>query len=139
MLSLFPAAARPPAWHGQQVAELAQPLADVADHEAGRRQGRVLLDRLPELRQRVVELTLAEEIFRFLRRSFHLSPKSLKPEFEKLLDKLKKQQRNKFETRAFVYLDIISWLESKISNEPVQTVIRKKFLERETGHGKRDA
>lgn len=71
-----------------------------------------------------------EEIFRFLRRSFHLSPKSLKPEFEKLLDKLKKQQRNKFETRAFVYLDIISWLESKISNVPVQTVIRKKFLER---------
>ena len=71
-----------------------------------------------------------EEIFKFLRRSFRLSPKSLKPEFEKLLEKLRSLERNKFETRAFVYLDIISWLESKISNVPVQTVIRKKFLEK---------
>jgi hypothetical protein len=72
-----------------------------------------------------------EEIFRFLRRSFRLSPKALTPEFEKLLEKLKKQERNHFETRAFVYLDIISWLESKISKVPVQTVIRKKFLEKQ--------
>ena len=28
-----------------------------------------------------------------------------------------------------MYLDIISWLESKISAIPVQTVIRNKFLE----------
>lgn len=71
-----------------------------------------------------------EEIFRFLRRSFKLSPRQLKPEFQKLLDKLKKLERNQFETRAFVYLDIISWLESKISEVPVQEVIRKKFVER---------
>jgi tetratricopeptide (TPR) repeat protein len=74
-----------------------------------------------------------EEVFKFLRRSFRLSPKVLTPEFEKLLEKLKKQERNQFETRAFVYLDIISWLESKISKVPVQTVIRKKFLERKKG------
>lgn len=71
-----------------------------------------------------------EEVFKFLRRSFRLSPKALTPEFEKLLEKLRRQERNQFETRAFVYLDIISWLESKISKVPVQTVIRKKFLER---------
>ncbi|MBC7849752.1 MAG: hypothetical protein H7Y31_08450, partial [Chitinophagaceae bacterium] len=46
---------------------------------------------------------------------------------EKLLDILKAQERNQFETRAFVYLDIISWLESKIGNVPVQTVIREKY------------
>lgn len=72
-----------------------------------------------------------EEIFRFLQRSFRISPAGLKPEFERLLDKLRKQQRNRFETRAFVYLDIISWLESKISDVPVQAVIRKKFMERQ--------
>lgn len=75
-----------------------------------------------------------EEIFRFLRQSFSLSPRALKPEFEKLLEKLKQLEGNRFETRAFSYLDIISWLESKMSNEPVQDVIRRKFLQREAEH-----
>ena len=69
-----------------------------------------------------------EEIFKFLRKSFNLSPGKLKPEFEKLLEKLKKYEKNRFETRAFVYLDIISWLESKIEHVPVQDVIRQKYL-----------
>jgi len=69
-----------------------------------------------------------EEIFRFLRKSFDLSPDKLKPEFGKLLEKLKTYEKNRFETRAFVYLDIISWLESKIKNVPVQDVIREKYL-----------
>lgn len=54
--------------------------------------------------------------------------KKLKPEFEKLLEKLKQKEKNRFETRAFAYLDIISWLESKIGNVPVQDVIRQKYL-----------
>jgi hypothetical protein len=70
-----------------------------------------------------------EEVFRFLRRSFNLTPAKLKPEFKKLLDKLKQQQTNRFETRAFMYLDIISWLESKIAGVPVQDVRRQKYLE----------
>jgi hypothetical protein len=74
-----------------------------------------------------------EEIFRFLRRTFHLSPKKLKPEFEKLLEQLKQLKGSRFETRAFSYLDIVSWLESKINNVPVQDVIRQKFLARQTG------
>ena len=71
-----------------------------------------------------------EEIFRFLRQSFQLGPKELKPQFSTLLEKLKTYQKNRFETRAFVYLDIISWLESKIRDVPVQDIIREKFLER---------
>jgi hypothetical protein len=71
-----------------------------------------------------------EEIFQFLRKSFNLSPKQLKPEFEKLLAKLKHIESNKFESRAFAYLDIISWLESKINGEKVQDVIHAKYLER---------
>jgi hypothetical protein len=69
-----------------------------------------------------------EEIFKFLRKSFNLSPGKLRPEFEKLVEKLKKYEKNRFETRAFVYLDIISWLESKIQQVPVQDVIREKYL-----------
>src|SRR5258708_3265764 len=72
-------------------------------------------------------LSLVEEgIFRFLRKSFNLSPGKLRPEFEKLVEKLKKYEGNRFETRAFMYLDIISWMESKIRHVPVQDVIRKE-------------
>jgi hypothetical protein len=66
-----------------------------------------------------------------LRRSFHLTPRQLKPEFAKLLEQLKQLEGNRFETRAFSYLDIISWLESKMENIPAtEIVIRKKFLAR---------
>jgi hypothetical protein len=68
-----------------------------------------------------------EEIFKFIRRSFSVTVRHIRPELEKLLVKLKKVEHNRFETRAFVYLDIISWLESKLEHVPVQTVIRKKF------------
>ena len=69
-----------------------------------------------------------EEIFKFLRRSFRVTPRQLKEEFERLLSKLKALENNRLETRAFAYLDIISWLESKINRVPVQDIIRQKFL-----------
>ena len=72
-----------------------------------------------------------EEIFAFLRKSFQTPPSKLGAAFQQLLDKLKQQEHNRFATRAFFYLDIVSWLESKVNNVPVQDVIRKKFLERE--------
>ncbi|MFI5133550.1 MAG: hypothetical protein ACHQEB_04400 [Chitinophagales bacterium] len=67
-----------------------------------------------------------EEMFAFLRRSFHVGAHALKPEFEKLLEKLKKYEGHPLESRAFVYLDVISWLESKINNVNVQDVIAEK-------------
>ncbi|RYY48614.1 MAG: hypothetical protein EOO06_09740 [Chitinophagaceae bacterium] len=69
-----------------------------------------------------------EEMFSFLRRSFKVGAHALKPEFEKLYSKLKKLKGNPLESRAFVYLDVISWLESKINNVHVQDVVRAKFL-----------
>jgi hypothetical protein len=70
-----------------------------------------------------------EEMFHFLRRSFRVNAHALKPEFEKLLEKLRRYENNPLETRAFSYLDVISWLESKINNVPVQDVIRGKYLQ----------
>jgi hypothetical protein len=69
-----------------------------------------------------------EEIFKFLRKSFYMSAKKLKPEFEKLLHTIKQFETSKFETRAFAYLDIVSWLESKIDDKPVYEIIRKKYM-----------
>lgn len=74
-----------------------------------------------------------EEMFAFLRRSFSVGAHALKPEFEKLLAKLKQYEGNPLESRAFIYLDVISWLESKISGVNVQDVIREKFLRGERG------
>lgn len=71
-----------------------------------------------------------EEMFNFLRRSFVVGAKALKPEFEKLLEKLKRYEGNPLETRAFAYLDVISWLESKINGVNVQDVIREKYQRR---------
>jgi hypothetical protein len=77
-----------------------------------------------------------EEMFKFLKNSFYLSARKLPPEFEKLLDRIKDLEKSKFETRAFAYLDIISWLESKVYNKPVYEIIREKYLKgkRVTGH-----
>ncbi|MCR6719745.1 MAG: hypothetical protein NVV59_05495 [Chitinophagaceae bacterium] len=71
-----------------------------------------------------------EEMFAFLRRSFHVGAHALTPEFEKLLHKLKKYEGNPLESRAFAYLDVISWLESKINKVNVQDVIREKYAQR---------
>lgn len=68
-----------------------------------------------------------EEMFRFLRRSFDVGAGALKPEFEKLLAVLKNYEGNPRETRAFSYLDVISWLESKIRGVHVQDVIKQKY------------
>lgn len=67
-----------------------------------------------------------EDVFKFLQRSFSLSPAQLKPEFKKLLVRLKQYEDNRIASRAFAYLDIISWLESKLNNVPVQEIIRQK-------------
>lgn len=69
-----------------------------------------------------------EEMFRFLRSSFSLSPRQLKPELEKFLDKIKHLEKNRFETRAFAYLDVISWVESKVHNKSLSAIIKEKHL-----------
>jgi hypothetical protein len=71
-----------------------------------------------------------EAIFAFLRRSFDVGAHALKPEFEKLLHQLKQYEGNPLEARAFAYLDIISWLQSKISGVLVQDVIKQRNAER---------
>ncbi|MCR6720188.1 MAG: hypothetical protein NVV59_07750 [Chitinophagaceae bacterium] len=73
---------------------------------------------------------IEEEMFRFIRHSFHhISPRQMKPELEKFLSKIKHLEKNRFETRSFAYLDIISWVESKVLGKPMGTVIHEKYLQ----------
>lgn len=53
--------------------------------------------------------------------------KNVKQRFVKLKDQMIPLRENKYEKRAFLYFDIISWLESKIQNRPVQDVVQEKL------------
>jgi hypothetical protein len=73
--------------------------------------------------------TVEEEVFKFIRKSFSLSPSKLTPAFKTLKEKLEKLQGNPLESRSFMYLDIIAWLESKIKKVPVQDVRKEIFMQ----------
>jgi len=74
--------------------------------------------------------TVENEIFSFIRSSFSLSKKEIKAGFQQLFDQLKQLEGNPTDSRSFMYLDILSWLESKIKGVPVQEVIAAHFRNR---------
>jgi hypothetical protein len=66
-------------------------------------------------------------ILGFIRKlSAGMNEKSIKAEFVKLKNALVKLQEDPFNRKAFVYFDIISWLESKIESRSVQEIIKEK-------------
>ncbi len=71
-----------------------------------------------------------QEIFRFVRRTPRMRRTELRQEFILLKEKLLRLQSDPYEKRAFLYLDIISWLESKIENRPLQDIIYEKAQQR---------
>lgn len=73
---------------------------------------------------------LEEEILKFLRRSFSLSNDKMKAELEKFLSQIKKFENNPLQARVFVYLDIVSWVESKVYGKPLGLVIQEKYKKR---------
>ncbi len=67
------------------------------------------------------------EFMKFLRSSVYMDRTDMKEDFVSLKVNLEKIRENKFERRPFLYLDIISWLESKITGEAVDVVIRRSI------------
>jgi hypothetical protein len=72
-----------------------------------------------------------QEILRFLRKTVHVDRRNMKQEFERLKDRIEPLANHPYEKRPFLYLDIISWLEAKITGVPVEKIIRAKFLEKQ--------
>ncbi len=68
-----------------------------------------------------------KEMIKFLRGLGDIYPHEIKKEFIKLLKKFKEFEDHPYEKRAFLYLDVISWLESKIENKSVNLIIREKY------------
>lgn len=67
-----------------------------------------------------------KEMIKFLRGLGEIYPSDLKNEFQKLYDQLKKYEDHPYEKRAFLYLDILSWLESHLQGKPVGQIIKEK-------------
>jgi hypothetical protein len=66
-------------------------------------------------------------ILKFLKNLGAQEGKELHDSFINLKAQLLPINNNPFEKRAFIYFDIISWLESKIEHKPVQSIIQGKF------------
>lgn len=77
----------------------------------------------------------------FLRKLNNSTPDSLMDAFKQLYENLKPLQGNPYEKRAFVYFDILSWLESKFKGIPTQLIIQGKAQRKmaliEAQHGKK--
>ncbi len=84
------------------------------------------------LRQREDLHGVQKEILKFIRKLPNIGHTNLKSEFEALKNNLIKIQNDPFEKRAFLYFDIVSWLESKLEDISVQEVMHQKFLRRES-------
>jgi hypothetical protein len=67
-----------------------------------------------------------KEIIRFLKNLSNLYPSDIKKEFVKMRERFIELEKNTYEKRAFLYLDIISWLESKIENRKISDIIKEK-------------
>ncbi len=63
----------------------------------------------------------------FLKGLGDIYPHQIKNEFVKLYEKLKMYEDDPYERRSFLYLDFLSWLESKIQNKPVAEIIQEKY------------
>lgn len=59
--------------------------------------------------------------------------KAMTAKFTKLKMQLLPLVNSSYEKRAFIYFDIISWLESKIEKRPVQEIIKDKVLNKVKG------
>ena len=70
-----------------------------------------------------------KEILNFVRQTPKMQPSEVRQAFIALRKTLLEVQSHQFERRSGLYLDIISWLESKIQDRPVQDVIQEKFAE----------
>ena len=67
-------------------------------------------------------------MIRFVKGLGDIYPHELKTAFETLYQELKQYENDPYERRSFLYLDILSWLESKIKNKPIAEVIKEKAL-----------
>jgi hypothetical protein len=68
-------------------------------------------------------------MIRFVKNLGDIYPHELKSAFQELYNELKQYENDPYERRSFLYLDILSWLESKIKNESIANIIKQKAMQ----------
>ena len=71
--------------------------------------------------------TYHSDVLQFMKKIATTDPHKSIPVFEKFLERLRELQKNPFEKRAFVYLDMISWIESQLAGKPISEISQEKF------------
>ena len=69
-----------------------------------------------------------KEMIKFIKNLQNIYPHEIKKAFIGLHAKLSQFENDHYEGRAFLYLDILSWLESNIENKPIEKVIQDKYI-----------
>lgn len=69
-----------------------------------------------------------QKLMDFVKKISKAYPHEIKPMFVQLRDELLPYTNHPYEQRTFLYLDIISWLDSKINGKPMVAVMMEKRL-----------
>ncbi|MEN8764396.1 MAG: hypothetical protein ACN4EF_08525 [Wenyingzhuangia sp.] len=69
-----------------------------------------------------------KKMIKFLRNLSNLYPHELRKSFKDLYEGLKVYENHPYEKRSFLYLDILSWLESNVKGVPVEDIVKQKIL-----------
>jgi hypothetical protein len=100
-----------------------------AHYEAGQdyrlealiRSARLFLSKMNHLHE------VQKAVMQFLGSLSQISPLEIKDAFRKFHTVLKQYENHPYERRAFLYLDLLSWLEGHINDEPIAFVIARKI------------
>ena len=71
------------------------------------------------------------KMMEFLRSLTDMYPNELKNSFKKLHEELIHYENHPYEKRSFLYLDIISWLESNIEGISISKIVKRKLISNE--------
>ncbi|MBQ4278973.1 MAG: hypothetical protein IJC16_03335 [Rikenellaceae bacterium] len=71
------------------------------------------------------------EMLSFLKKLNSIYESDVKEQLAVLYERLKPYENHPYERRTFYYLDVLSWLESKMSGRSVAEIIRQKFESQE--------
>lgn len=70
---------------------------------------------------------MKDELLSFFKSFGNINAIDLKKELKILYERLKPYEKHRYERRTFYYIDILSWLESKISGKSMGQIVREKF------------
>ena len=70
---------------------------------------------------------IQKEVLKFLKNLNNIYEHELKHELQRLYERLKVYEDHPVERRTFFYLDILTWLESKITGVSMSTIIKQKL------------